>query len=189
MKLIRLIERRSADKHRIGLFRCACGNTREVVASHVRNGYTRSCGCLVNSPAIVAKWTTHGMHGTPTYSSWQAMKRRCENPQDKDYADYGASGIAVCSQWSSSFDAFLADMGVRPSGTSIDRIDGTKGYLPDNCRWATPIQQNRNRVSFVIVKTPAGIMPLVDYASHIGITRGAAHLRLKRGKLFGCVKI
>lgn len=71
-------------------------------------------------------------------------------------------------------------------GTTLDRIDGTKGYEPGNVRWAAPVVQARNNKRFVVVSTPIGTMPLIDYANHIGISNGAAHLRLKRGKLEGC---
>lgn len=91
-----------------------------------------------------------GRH-SPEYRSWDHMKQRCLNPRSDGYAEYGAKGIMVCDRWL-SFDAFIEDMGPRPAGTSLDRIDGTKGYMPGNCRWATSSLQvvnqrlsNRNR--------------------------------------------
>jgi hypothetical protein len=129
------------------------------------------------------------MRGTRTYISWIAMKRRCEEPTDKDYPRYGAKGIRVCGKWL-SFEGFFADMGVRPPGTSIDRYPDRGGsYEPGNCRWATPSEQERNKNSFVVIETPVGAMPLVDYAPLVGLTTGAAHWRLKRGTLEGCVRI
>jgi hypothetical protein len=89
----------------------------------------------------------HNQRGnrTATYNSWVDMKKRCSNPKHKNYADYGGRGISVCEAWSNSFASFLADMGERPDGLTLDRIDNSKGYEPGNCRWATRVAQARNR--------------------------------------------
>lgn len=90
---------------------------------------------------------SHGFYGTSTYKSWQSMKERCYNPKSTSYFRYGEKGITICNRWLDSFENFLADMGERPEGTTIDRIDGSKGYCKENCRWATKIDQSRNRKS------------------------------------------
>jgi hypothetical protein len=129
---------------------------------------------------------THGMRFTPTYSSWSSAKDRATNPKSKDFYRYGAVGIGMADCWL-KFENFLQDMGTKPEGTSIDRIDPFKGYEPGNCRWATALEQARNRKDLTTVKTQNGIIVLVDYAKQLGITKGAAHLRLKRGKLEGVI--
>jgi hypothetical protein len=87
--------------------------------------------------------TSHGMSGTPTYASWQAMKARCQNPNDIGWRLYGGRGIKVCPEWQ-TFVGFLADMGERPEETSLDRIDPDGHYEPGNCRWADSITQANN---------------------------------------------
>ena len=80
----------------------------------------------------------------PLYSVWQGMRRRCRNPRATQFKDYGGRGISICPEWD-SFDQFVADMGPRPDGYSLDRIDNDKGYSPDNCRWAPRVEQQRNQ--------------------------------------------
>jgi hypothetical protein len=82
---------------------------------------------------------------SPTYVSWQNMKARCTNPKRPNYANYGGRSIRVCKRWGESFVAFLQDMGCRPEGMTLDRINNDSGYYKANCRWATPSQQNRNK--------------------------------------------
>lgn len=126
----------------IGLFSCDCGKVVQLPAGRVLNGKKRShCGCKIDRHAA----KTHGMRYTPEYSSWQAMKARCLDPNNKDYPRWGGSGITVCQEWAESFEAFYLHIGSRPSGTSLDRIDTTKSYEPGNARWATASEQQRNR--------------------------------------------
>lgn len=99
--------------------------------------------------------STHMKHGhtlkgkySPTYISWKAMRQRCRDPKYWQYSDYGARGIAVCERWRDSFANFLADMGERPAGRTLDRIDNSRGYEPENCRWATSEEQNQNKRAY-----------------------------------------
>ena len=123
--------------------RCECGAEKDVYRIHLRNGRTRSCGCL-NSDQSRKRLTKHGGVGTPTYGCWSAMIARCKYQSIPQYKNYGGRGIAVCEEWQ-EYSGFLRDMGYRPSQRhSIERIDNTKGYCPDNCCWATPTEQTRN---------------------------------------------
>ena len=89
--------------------------------------------------------TTHGMSKTTEHSIWRNLKYRCNNKNSPQYAHYGARGISVCKKWNDSFEAFFKDMGLRPNGKELDRIDNEKGYSKENCRWATPSENMRNR--------------------------------------------
>lgn len=136
------------------LCRCVCGIEKEWNRGAITSGNTKSCGC---------KWVElHTKHGhtsesqgrgrsTSTYRAWRAMKRRCYNPNDSEFENYGARGITVCDRWLESFINFLQDMGDCPIGMSIDRIKNNESYCKENCRWIPMFDQQANKRTNVMI--------------------------------------
>lgn len=127
---------------------CNCGNITEVRSDKLKSEHTQSCGCLQRERVIEAS-TTHGHRSggkfSPTYVSWVGMKQRCNDSKKDNYKYYGGRGIIICDEWQTSFVDFLNDMGERPVGKTIDRIDPNGNYERSNCRWATMSQQYMNK--------------------------------------------
>lgn len=156
---------------------CICGNTCIVVGTCLITKHTASCGCLQKDNRV-----THGKHKTQEYSTWAAMKKRCTNPNSVDYHNYGGRGITVCKRWLDSFENFLEDMGERPNNNSqIDRINTNKGYSKKNCRWATPIENTRNRRNNIKITYKGETKTLSEWVTVLGIPRNTINNRILRG--------
>jgi len=149
------------------LCKCDCGNESVVAGSNLKKGRVKSCGCLNKE----CDWNkTHGMAKSSTYHIWNSMKMRCSNPNSDAYPYYGARGIKVCDKWADSFEAFLVDMGERPDGMSIDRIDVDGDYAPENCRWATAKEQMRNTRANRSITANGETKLLVEWAETTGFS-------------------
>ncbi|MFJ3274141.1 hypothetical protein [Streptomyces sp. NPDC086776] len=122
---------------------CRCDCRTEHSVRFKEWGRAQSCGCLARELSAQRLWR-HGRKGTSIYATWAQMIQRCTNPAHKQWADYGGRGITVCERWR-DFANFLTDMGERPAGLTLDRIDNNRGYEPDNCRWTDVSTQNFNR--------------------------------------------
>lgn len=125
--------------------RCDCGTEAPVIGSHLKGGLSTNCGC-VRSMKMALYNTTHGLTTVSEFQVWCGMRARCSDPNHKGWKYYGGRGITVCERWLNSFAAFYEDMGPRPTAMhSIDRRDNNDNYEPDNCRWATALEQAANK--------------------------------------------
>lgn len=164
--------------HRVWELRCDCGRVAAVRLSNLfsRSRPTMSCGCLLEE-----KIRAHGMTRTRTYNSWSSMYNRCVNTRCRSYKKYGAVGLTLCEKWE-TFEGFLEDMGLRPPGCSIDRVDNTKGYFKENCRWATPREQSANRTVTLVITYLGRSQPLTAWCRELGIPYGRTWRRLRTGR-------
>jgi hypothetical protein len=163
--------------------KCRCGNLSTHTLRNLRNGDTRSCGCL-REETIKLSRRKHGhlVNGvqTPEYTCWWAMKMRCENHKSEKYHLYGGRGIRVCEMWNSSFEAFFEDMGCRPSPEyTLDRIDTNGDYYPENCRWVTQTQQMRNIRRNIHITSDGKTRCLSEWAELAGIPYSTLYARIK----------
>lgn len=166
---------------RFVLCKCNCGNRVEVRLFQMRAGNVKSCGCLQRERSSESK-TIHGhsraKNVTSEYRTWRHMHERCSSKKDKSFSNYGGRGITVCKRWS-SFTNFYKDMGKRPEGTSIDRIDNNKGYFPKNCRWATKEQQSNNKRTNRWITIDGKTMTLTQWSKHLNIPIATMYRRVQ----------
>jgi len=159
--------------------RCDCGTEREVRSSAVRTGGSISCGCL-RRERHAAAITKHGQADTPVYKVWTAMHQRCSNPKSQMWHLYGSRGIVVDPRWA-TFAQFAADMGPRPEGGTLERIDSNGNYSPENCRWATVLEQNRNTSRNRYIEFNGETRTISEWARLLGMHRGTLRVRLSVG--------
>lgn len=182
----RLVALERADKKGSSVqWHCACDCGTHVVKTAIalRTGKVSSCGCL-RSDLVTAKNTKHGegcrKSRTATYVSWKSMMVRCYNTGNHKYPDYGGRGITVVDSWH-CFENFRRDMGPRPQGKTLDRIDVNGHYGPDNCRWADVYQQAQNKRSNVYITHEGKKMCLAEWARATGIDQRKISSRLRYG--------
>lgn len=164
--------------------RCECGIEKEVLISNLRRGKSLSCGCLARELASFRSKNaaTHGHtrdHSmTPEYRAWHSMKRRCTRPTSPEYANYGGRGIKVCERWINSFEAFLSDMGLRPSSIhSLERINNDGNYEPGNCKWATLKEQHRNTRRTARMTYRGETLSIAEWAERLGLQYATVNQR------------
>lgn len=164
--------------------KCKCGTVKPVRSASLLNGLSTSCGCFARD-SLAERATQHG-HNTrktgqsPTYKSWRAMLKRCNNPKQTGYQNYGGKGIKVCKEWE-SFERFLSDMGERPEGKTLDRIDNDLDYTKDNCRWMNMTEQANNRSTNTRLTYKGQTHTISQWADILGIKRVTISSRLFRG--------
>lgn len=176
----------SDGKNSVWLFNCsACGGEYRLAASEFgklrKRGVTASCGCM-RGKTISAKRATHGMSKHPAFAVWRSMVDRCRLPSHQAWANYGGRGITVCAEWQDSFEAFWRDMGPSySSGLTLERVDNSKGYSAENCRWATYREQANNKRRTVFVQVGREQIPASVYAERYGLGLSTLYYRLDQG--------
>jgi len=160
------------------IFRCECGHEKSIISSNVIAGYTTSCGCVYK----LGNNTKHGGKGTRLYNIWKTMRERCNNPKCKNHSIYYDKGIRVCSEWDdfSVFRDWSLKNGYSEELT-IDRINGELGYYPENCRWATYLEQANNTKNVKLLTHNGKTQSYSMWERELGLTRGLINSRVKKG--------
>lgn len=169
---------RTGKKKSMWQCKCDCGNDVCVMGTNLMSGHTKSCGCL-NKDIVSKTKSKHRLCNDPSYSIWKGILSRCTNPKSTGFKHYGGRGVAVCERLV-KFENFYSDMGTKPDGMSVERIDNNKGYSPDNCVWATHQDQCRNRRSSNIIEFDGQKKCLTEWAGIIGVHRSTLIERLKK---------
>lgn len=170
-------------KDRRVIAQCECGNTKVFQINNIKNGHTKSCGCAKIRAGKIRATHGHARKGciNRTYSIYRDMITRCTNKNYKEFHLYGGRGITICDRWMQGYEYFLADMGERPDGLSIDRIDVNNGYSPDNCKWATNHEQANNKRNSAYIEYMGKKQTIAQWAEDIGIKAGTIYKRIYNG--------
>lgn len=156
--------------------RCDCGTEKTFGLQELKSKKTTSCGCFKRE-----LMTSHGLGGSPEYHVWWNMNRRCYNASDDSFHEYGGRGISVCERWRESVTAFYQDMGPRPEGGTLDRINNDGNYEPGNCRWATEEEQRNNKRTSRLITFGGCTLTLNQWSRRTGINRHTIRHRINRG--------
>lgn len=160
---------------------CDCGNYVDKKGSALGRGDSTSCGCLTTEKrSDNAK--THGLSQTKTYWIWHNMKHRCADSDHPSWSNYGGRGITVCDRWLESVNNFIEDMGERPTGKTLDRIDGDKGYYKENCQWITHKQNCNKKRNTPLIFFKGESLTVSGWAEKLGIKQTTLNMRLKSYK-------
>lgn len=166
------------------LTRCSCGNDAVAATDALIFGNTQSCGCLQRERSGVAN-RTHGKSGSPIYKTWIGIIQRCTNAAYPKYGSWGGRGISICDEWRYSFDMFQEHVSGLPNygekGYTLDRVDNNGNYKPGNVRWATPIEQQRNRRDNHLLTHNGKTQCVSAWAEELGTDASFILYRLKRG--------
>ena len=180
-----VLSRTDNNKHRqvMWLCQCKCGNFIVVRGYRLKDGHTKSCGCLNKEQAIinVSKHHSHKLSNTRLYQTWQNIKKRCLNYKDKNYKNYGGRGIEICNEWlnPNNFFKWALNNGYSDNLT-IDRIDNNKGYTPNNCRWTTLKTQANNKRNNHLLTFKGKTKTMIQWADKFKINYYTLSTRLKR---------
>lgn len=158
---------------------CDCGKTAFVSGDRLQRGNDTSCGC-----GRKRRWLKHGLSRHPLHKTWASLVYRCTEPTNKQWEDYGGRGITVCAEWlgDGGLERFIADMGPRPKGTSIDRIDNNGTYSPANCRWATKVEQNSNTRQNILITYNGKKQTASAWSRETGLDRSTILSRYHAGR-------
>lgn len=172
-------------KSRLWLCICDCGVYSKVSTGALNAGKSLSCGCLNRERTAISNSTTHPqikhrMKGTSTYNIYRSMRDRCYSKKNVSYPRYGGRGIKICKRWM-KFENFLKDMGIRPEGMQLDRIDNNGNYYKKNCRWVTPRENSNNRSSSLIIECFGKSQSLSNWAREYGINPSTIKARILTG--------
>lgn len=159
---------------------CECGGKTVTRTANLLNKRTRSCGCI-QKETISKIRKKHGQCGTKEYVSWQNMLKRCNDPSSSHYKYYGGRGIKVCDRWLHSFEHFIADMGACPDGFSIDRLNNSLGYFPENCAWRDDKSQMRNKRSNKLITHLGETLCVAEWCEKLNLPYNRVYQRLKAG--------